>query len=84
MSRCPGEIKDVGNYERDGAGEEHLLVHAEVVRHGASDKDSRADTDIPSAEISAVRSAALVVAGEVHAHGLVAGEDKPEACADEE
>ncbi len=59
-------------------------MHAEVVRHGATGENPRSDADVPAAEVCAVRSAALVVAGEVHAHGLVAGENEPEACADEE
>ena len=78
------KVHDIRNYEGDCASKEYLLVHAEVVCHSATDKNSCADTDIPTAEIGAVRCAALVVAGEVHAHGLVTGEDKPEACADEE
>ncbi len=59
-------------------------MHAEVVRHGASGENPRSDADVPAAEVRAVRSATLVVAGEVHAHGLVAGEDESEACSDEE
>ena len=59
-------------------------MHAEVIGHGASHKNSCTDADVPAAEVCAVCSPALVVAGEVHAHGLVARKDKPEACADEE
>jgi len=59
-------------------------MHAEVVRHGATGENSRSDADVPAAEVRAVRSAALVVAGEVYAHGLVTGEDEPEASSDEE
>ena len=58
-------------------------MHAEVVRHGATGENPRSDADVPAAEVRAVRGAALVVPGEVHAHGLVTGEDEPEACADE-
>ena len=59
-------------------------MHAEVIGHGASHKNSCTDADVPATEVCAVCSPALIVAGEVHAHGLVAREDKPEACADEE
>ena len=52
-------------------------MHAEVVRHGASGENPRSDADVPAAEVRAVRGAALVVPGEVHAHGLVTGEDEP-------
>lgn len=55
-----------------------------MVRHGAAYQNSCSDADIPSREVGAVCRAALVMAGEIHAHGLVAGEDKPEACADKE
>ena len=79
-----GKVHDVCNDEGDGACEKYLLVHAEMVCHGASHKNSGADTDVPAAEVSAVCCAALVVAGEIHAHGLVAGEDESEACADKE
>ena len=58
-------------------------MHAEVVCHGASGENPRSDADVPAAEVCAVRGTALVVAGEVHAHGLVAGENEPEACTDE-
>ena len=84
MSCGVGKVHDVCNDEGDGACEKYLLVHAEMVCHGAPHKNSGADTDVPTAEISAVRGAALVVAGEIHAHGLVAGEDESEACADKE
>ena len=80
----PGTIEDVRANERDGAGEEYGLVHAEMPRHGASREDSRTDTDVPAAQVRAVRGAALVVAGEVHAHRLVTREYEPEARADEE
>ena len=79
-----GQVHDVGDDEGYRASEEYLLVHAEVIGHGASDKNACANADVPAAEVCAVGRASLVVAGEVHAHGLVAGEDKPEACADEE
>ena len=55
-----------------------------MVCHGAAHENSCSNADVPSREIGAVCCAALIVAGKVHAHGLVAGEDKPEACADEE
>ena len=59
-------------------------MHAEVVRHGATGENPRSDAYVPAAEVRAVCGTALVVASEVHAHGLVTGEDEPEACADEE
>ncbi len=59
-------------------------MHAEVVRHGATGENPCSDADVPAAEVRAVRGAALIVAGEVHAHGLVTGEDESEACSDEE
>ena len=59
-------------------------MHAEVFCHRSAREDAYTDADVPAAEVRAVRSAALVVAGEVHAHRLVAGEDKPEARADKE
>lgn len=52
--------------------------------HRAACENAYADAYIPAAEVGAVRGAALVVAGEVHAHRLVARENKPEARADEE
>ena len=59
-------------------------MHPEVVCHGAAHENTCSNADVPSREVGAVCRATLVVAGEVHAHGLVAREDKPEACADEE
>ena len=59
-------------------------MHAEVVRHGSANQDTCTDTDIPAAQISAVGGASLVVAGEVHTHGLVARENEAEACTDQE
>lgn len=59
-------------------------MHAEVVRHGSANQDSCTDTDIPAAQISAVGGASLVVAGEVHAHGLVTRENQAETGADQE
>ena len=59
-------------------------MHAEVFRHRTAREDAYTDADVPAAQVRAVGRAALVVAGEVHTHGLVAGEDKPEARADEE
>lgn len=53
-------------------------------RHRTASEDSRPDTDVPAAQVRAVRRAALVVAGEVHAHRLVSREYEPEARADEE
>ena len=84
MPCSPREIQDIRNDERDGAGEEYGLVHAEMPCHRTAREDSRADTDIPSAQVRAVRGAALVVAGEVHAHRLVTREYKPEARANQE
>ncbi len=55
-----------------------------MVCHGAAHENTCSNADVPSREVGAVCRATLVVAGEVHAHGLVSGEDKPEACADEE
>lgn len=71
----PCEIQDVGDNERDGAGEKYLLVHAEVFGHRTAREDAYTDAYIPAGEVGAVGRAALVVAGEVHAHGLVARED---------
>ena len=59
-------------------------MHAEVFGHRAACENAYADADVPAGEVRAVRRAALVVAGEVHAHRLVARENKPEARADEE
>lgn len=59
-------------------------MHAEVCCHRAAHQNSRTDTDVPAAQVGAVGRAALVVPGEVHAHGLVSREDKPEACTDKE
>lgn len=84
MSRGVRDVHDIRDYEGYSACEEHLLVHAEVLCHGASDENSCANADVPSAEVCAVCGAALVVAGEVYAHGLVTGKNEPEACADEE
>ena len=78
------KVHDVGNDECYAAGEKYLLVHAEVICHGASHENSGSNADVPAAKVRAVCSPALVVASEVHAHGLVTGEDEPEACADEE
>ena len=78
------EVHDVGNDECYAAGEKYLLVHAEVVCHGSSHENSGSNADVPAAKVRAVCGTALVVAGEVYAHGLVAGEDESEACADEE
>ncbi len=55
-----------------------------MVRHGAAYENSCSNADVPSRKVGAVCRAALVVAGEIHAHGLVAGEDKSEACSDKE
>lgn len=55
-----------------------------MICHGSTNEDSCSNADIPPREVGAVCRTALVVAGEIHAHGLVAGEDKPEACADKE
>ena len=55
-----------------------------MVCHGAAYEDSCSNADVPSREVGTVCRAALVVAGEVHAHSLVAGENKSEACADKE
>ena len=71
----PCEIQDVGYDKCHGAGEKYLLVHAEVFGHRAARENSDADSDIPAGEVRAVRGAALVVAGEVHAHRLVTGEN---------
>lgn len=79
-----GEVHDVGDDKCYSAGEKYLLVHAEVICHGASDKDACTNADVPAAEVCAVCRASLVMAGEVHAHGLVTRENEPEACADEE
>ena len=57
-------------------------MHAEVFCHRSAREDAYTDADVPAAQVRAVGRAALVVAGEIHAHGLVAGEDKPEARAD--
>ena len=84
MLCCVSEVHDVGNDERDAAGEKHLLVHAEVVCHGASHENSGSNADVPAAKVRAVCGTALVVAGEIYAHGLVTREDEPEACADKE
>ena len=78
------EVHDIRNHECDGACKEYLLVHAEVLCHGSTGENPCANADVPAAEVCAVCCAALVVAGEVHAHGLVTGEDEPEACADRE
>ena len=59
-------------------------MHAEMPRHRTASEDSRPDTDVPAAQVRAVRGAALVVAGEVHAHRLVPRENEPEACANQE
>ena len=59
-------------------------MHAEVVGHGTPNQNACADTDIPTAQVGAVCGSALVVAGEVHAHGLVARENQAEACSDQE
>ena len=84
MPGGPREIQYIRNNERDGAGEEYGLVHAKVPCHRAAHQNSRTDTDVPAAQVGTVGGAALVVPGEVHAHGLVAREDEPEACADKE
>ena len=59
-------------------------MHAEVVGHGTPNQNACTDTDVPTAQVGAVGRAALVVAGEVHAHGLVARENQAEACSDQE
>ncbi len=59
-------------------------MHAEVICHGASDENSGSNADVPTAEVCTICCSALVVTGEVHAHGLVTGENKPKACANEE
>lgn len=74
----------IGNEESCGTCDKYLLVHAEVACHGATHQDARTDTDVPAAQVGAVCGAALVVAGEVHAHRLVTRENQAEACADEE
>ena len=74
VARRPCEIQDVGDYKRDGAGEEYLLVHTEVFGHRSAYEDAYSDTDVPAAQVGAVGRAALVVAGEIHAHSLVARE----------
>ena len=78
------EVHDIRKHKSDSAGEKHRLVHAETVRHCAADENSNADADVPAAEVGAVCGAALVMAGKVHAHRLVAGENETKACADEE
>lgn len=74
----------IGNEESCGTCNKYLLVHAEVACHGAAHQDARTDTDVPAAQVGAVCGAALVVAGEVHAHRLVTRENQAEACTDEE
>ena len=59
-------------------------MHAEVVGHGTANQNACTDTDVPTAQVGAVGRAALVVAGEVHAHRLVARENQAEACPDQE
>ena len=78
------EVHDVCNDEGNRACDKYLLVHAEVICHGASNENSCANADVPTAEVCAVGCTALVVAGKIHAHGLVTGENEPKACADEE
>ena len=84
MLCCVRYVHDIRDHEGNSASKEHLLVHAEVICHGASNENSSANADVPATEVCAVCCAALVVASEVYAHGLVTGEDEPEACADEE
>ena len=59
-------------------------MHAEVVGHGTANQNACTDTDIPTAQVGAVCGSALIVAGEVHAHGLVARENQAEACPNQE
>ena len=59
-------------------------MHAEVFGHRAACENAYADAYIPAAQVRAVCGAALVVAGEVHAHRLVPGEYEPEARANQE
>lgn len=74
----------IGDEESYCTCDKYLLVHAEVACHGATHQDARTDAYIPAAQVGAVRGAALVVAGEVHAHRLVTRENQAEACTDEE
>ena len=78
------EVHDIRKHKSDSAGEKHRLVHAETVRHRAADENPNSNADIPAAKVRAVGGAALVMAGKVHAHRLVAGENETKACTDEE
>lgn len=84
MLCCVRKVHDIGKDKGNRTCDKYLLVHAKVICHGASNENSCANADVPTAEICAVGCAALVVACEVYAHGLVAGEYEPKACADEE
>ena len=78
------EVHYIRNDECYCASEEHRLMHAEVIGHRTADENPNSDADVPAAEVGAVSGAALVMAGKVHAHRLVAGENETKACADEE
>ena len=56
------EVHYIRNDESDCASEEHRLMHAEVIGHRTADENPNSNADVPTAEIGAVRRAALVMA----------------------
>ena len=78
------EVHYICNDERYSTSEKYLLMHAKMVGHRTANENSNSNADVPTAEIRAVSCAALVMTSQVHAHGLVAGEDKSKTRADKE
>ena len=56
------EVHYIRNDECYCTSEEHRLMHAKVIGHRAADENTNSNADVPAAEVSAVRGAALVMA----------------------
>ena len=61
MLCCISEVHYICNDERYSTSEKYLLMHAKMVGHRTANENSNSNADVPTAEIRAVSSTALVM-----------------------